>query len=100
MNHGADLLGRVVQAVDIRGVDDLDLGALALELGGNVFGNLLHARHILAAGLDMHQVAQRIEVGLLLFLGQLQQLGLRGSVGCTKGQCQCQRSGAENSRCR
>lgn len=40
--------------------------ALGAQLAGNVFGNLLHARHILAAGLDMHQIAQRIQVGLLL----------------------------------
>ncbi|MPN31362.1 hypothetical protein SDC9_178836 [bioreactor metagenome] len=95
MHHGADLLGRVVEAVDVAGLDHLDLATLRAQLAGNVFGNLLHARHILAAGLDMHQIAQRIQIGLLLLFRMLQPFGLRGSLGRAEGQHQGQGQGAQ-----
>ena len=95
MHHGADFLGRVIEAVDVAGLDHLDLAALSAQLARDVLGDLLHARHILAAGLDVHQIAQRIQIGLLLLFRMLQPFGLRGSLGRAEGQHQGEGQGAQ-----
>ena len=90
MHHRADLLGRVVKPVDVGRRQDLDLATQRAQLARDVLGDLLGAFHVLAAGFDMHQVFQRIEIGLLLLLRQLVDIGLRcglcGECGGGNGQ--------------
>ncbi len=80
-HHLADLLGRVLHLVDVARLDQLDLPAQRLQAAGNELGDPLKALEVAAAGFDRHQRFQRLEQGLLLFLGQREhpfvRLGMR-----------------------
>ena len=67
--NGADALGRVVQAEDVGGLQDLDLAAQRLEAFADEGGDAFHAFDVLAARFDVDQVAHGVEHGLLLVLG-------------------------------
>ncbi|MBB4395587.1 hypothetical protein GGD62_004706 [Bradyrhizobium sp. ERR14] len=76
--HGwSDLLGRVVEPIDVSGLQDLHRAAELLELTGNLLGDLVQAFDVLAAGFDGDEITQRIEQRLLLFLRQRVNIGDR-----------------------
>ena len=104
LEHGlhrrAHLLGGVVQAVDIAGLQHIHRAAQLLELAGNALGNLVQTLDVLAARLDVHQVTQGVEQGLLLLLGQRMDIGHGRGLGHDGGKCQRQRGhqGADKRR--
>ena len=89
LHSGAHLLRGVVQAVDIAGLQHIHRAAQLLELAGNALGNLVQPLDVLAARLDVHQVTQGVEQGLLLFLGQRMDIGHRRSLGHGGDKRQC-----------
>lgn len=90
MHRRAHLLGRVVQAVDVGGLQDLHAAALCLRALGDQRGDLVQALDVLAARFDVHQIAQRVQQRLLLFLRQGVHIGhwcgLRQGAGESQGQ--------------
>lgn len=64
--HGrADLLGRVVEAINVGGLQDLHRAADLPELVGDAPGDDVQALDIPAAGFDADEIAQRVEQRLL-----------------------------------
>ena len=81
LHHGADLLRRVVHAVDVGRLDQLDLAAELVQAAGDQVGDLGQAFDVLAARFDGHQIAQGVEQRLLFLLGEILD-------GCDRlGQC-------------
>ncbi|MHC2579745.1 hypothetical protein ACVMHR_004484 [Bradyrhizobium diazoefficiens] len=102
--HGrADCLGRVVEAIDVGGVQNLHCAAELLELAGNALGNLFQAVDVLAARFDADEIAQRVEQRLLLLLRQCMDIGHRFRMRKRCGTCQperCDQGSERRSRVR
>ena len=61
-------VGRVLHLVDVGRLDQLDLAAQRLQPAGDQLGDPVEPFDVAAAGLDRHQLFQRLEQRLLLLL--------------------------------
>ena len=89
VHHGARLLRRVVHPVDVGRLDDLDLAAQPGQAFADQRRQPRQALGVLAAGFDVHEIAQRIEQRGFFLLRQLvdasDRLSLRGQGRQGKG---------------
>ena len=79
VHHGARLLRRVVHPVDVGRLNDLDLAAQPGQAFADQRRQPGQALGILAAGFDVHEIAQRVEQRGFFLLRQLMDASLRRS---------------------